>query len=171
MRPSADRRSLLKIREMTVLALFAALMIALQVALASLPNIELVTLLVILAVVHFGFKALFAVGVFVLVEGLIYGVSIWWINYLYVWPLLTLLILPLRKQTSPILFSIVAGLYGLFFGTLCSIPYFITGGFAAGISYIIAGIPFDLAHCLGNVVSVLILFSPLDRLLRRCLRT
>ena len=37
---SAGNSPLLKVREMTVLALFAALMIALQVAMASLPNIK-----------------------------------------------------------------------------------------------------------------------------------
>ena len=167
---SAGNSSLLKVREMTVLALFAALMIALQVAMASLPNIELVTLLIILCTLHFGYKAIFAVSVFVLVEGLIYGINMWFINYLYVWPLLVLIVLPLRKESNLVLWTVLAGIYGLMFGTLCSIPYFITGGFAAGIAYIVAGIPFDLAHCLGNIVSVLVLFSPLDKLMKRCLR-
>ena len=167
---SAGNSPLLKVREMTVLALFAALMIALQVAMASLPNIELVTLLIILCTLHFGYKAIFAVSVFVLVEGLIYGINMWFINYLYVWPLLVLIVLPLRKESNLVLWTVLAGIYGLMFGTLCSIPYFITGGFAAGIAYIVAGIPFDLAHCIGNIVSVLVLFPPLDRLLYRCLR-
>ena len=167
---SAGNSPLLKVREMTVLALFAALMIALQIAMASLPNIELVTLLIILCTLHFGYKAIFAVSVFVLVEGLIYGINMWFINYLYVWPLLVLIVLPLRKESNLVLWTVLAGIYGLMFGTLCSIPYFITGGFAAGIAYIVAGIPFDLAHCIGNIVSVLVLFSPLDKLLHRCLR-
>ena len=60
-------RSAFKLRELTALAVFAALMIALQVALAGLPNIEMVTLLIILATVHLGHKALLSVAVFVLV--------------------------------------------------------------------------------------------------------
>jgi len=162
-------RSVLSVREMTILSLFAALMIALQVAMASLPNIELVTLLIILVTVHLGWKALFSVAVFVLVEGLIYGFNIWFINYLYVWPILTLIVMALRSQSSVLLWTIVAGFYGLLFGTLCSVPYFLTGGWAAGISYIAAGLTFDLAHCAGNIVSVLVLFTPLDKILRRCL--
>ena len=144
-------------------------MIALQVALASLPNIELVTLLIILATVHLGWKAMFSVAVFVLVEGLIYGINMWFINYLYVWPILTVIVMALRNQSSVLLWTIVAGFYGLLFGTLCSIPYFLTGGWAAGISYIAAGLSFDLTHCAGNIVSVLVLFAPLDKILRRCL--
>lgn len=162
-------RPVLSVREMTLLALFAALMIALQVAMASLPNIELVTLLIILVTVHLGWKAMFSVAVFVLVEGLIYGFNMWFVNYLYVWPILTILVMVLRNQSSVLLWTIIAGLYGLLFGTLCSIPYFITGGWAAGISYIVAGLTFDLAHCAGNVVSVLVLFTPLNKILQRCL--
>ena len=163
--------SAFKLRELTALAVFAALMIAMQVALAQLPNIEVITLLIILATVFLGPKALLAVWVFVLVEGLIYGFHIWWINYLYVWPLLVLLVWALRRWSHPILWAVVAGLFGLFFGTLCSIPYFITGGWGAGFGYILQGIPFDLAHCIGNIASVLLLYYPLERILKRILPT
>ncbi|MBQ8893722.1 MAG: hypothetical protein IJ043_04860 [Clostridia bacterium] len=161
--------SAFKLRELTALAVFAALMIALQVALAGLPNIELVTLLIILATLHFGPKALLSVAVFVLVEGLIYGFHLWWINYLYVWPILVLIVLALKRWSHPILWAIVAGIYGLAFGTLCSIPYFITGGWGAGIGYIVSGIPFDIPHCIGNTASVLLLFYPLDHVLKKVL--
>lgn len=161
--------SAIKLRELTALAVFAALMIALQVALAQLPNIEAVTLLIILATVFMGPKALLAVAVFVVAEGLIYGFHIWWINYLYVWPLLVLAVWGLRRWSHPLLWAVVAGFFGLLFGTLCSIPYFITGGWGAGIAYIIQGIPFDLAHCIGNVASALLLYYPLERVLCKVL--
>lgn len=161
--------SALNVRELTALAVFAALMIALQVALAGLPNIELVTLLIILATIHMGKKAFLSVGVFVLVEGLIYGFHLWWINYLYVWPILILIVLALRRWSHPILWAIVAGIYGLGFGTLCSIPYFITGGWGAGIGYIISGIPYDIPHCIGNIASVLLLYYPLELVLKKIL--
>ena len=161
--------SAIKLRELTALAVFAALMIALQVALAQLPNIELVSLLIILATVFMGPKALMAVFAFVLAEGLIYGFHIWWINYLYVWPLLVLVVWGLRKWSHPLLWAVVAGFFGLFFGTLCSIPYFITGGLGAGIAYIIQGIPFDLIHCISNVAIVSILFAPLQKVLTKIL--
>ncbi len=161
--------SVFKIRELAALAVFAALMIALQVALASLPNIEVVSLLIILATVVMGAKSLYAVAVFVMVEGLIYGFHIWWINYLYVWPLLVGVVLLLRKWSHPLLWALVAGLFGLFFGTLCSIPYFLTGGWGAGFGYIIGGIPFDLVHCLANVALVALLYRPLENILKRVL--
>lgn len=161
--------SAFKLRELTALAVFAALMIALQVALAGLPNIEMVTLLIILATVHLGRKAMLSVAVFVMIEGLIYGFGIWWFNYLYVWPILVLIVLALRKWSHPVLWCIVAGIYGLLFGTLCSVPYFITGGWGAGIGYIIGGIPFDIPHCIGNVALTALLWYPLNFVLKKVL--
>ena len=159
----------IKLRELTALAVFAALMIALQVALAQLPNVELVSLLIILATVFLGPKALLAVFAFVLAEGLISGFHIWWINYLYVWPLLVLVVWALRRWSHPLLWAVVAGFFGLFFGTLCSIPYFLTGGLGAGIAYIIQGIPFDLIHCVSNIAIVALLFYPLEKVLAKTL--
>ncbi len=158
------------LRETVVLALFAALMVALQVAMAALPNIEPVTLLVILVAVRLGWKTLLSTAVFAILEGLLYGFGIWWLNYAYVWPVLVVIVMALRRYSHPLLWTMVAGIYGLLFGTLCSLPYFLTGGWAAGVSYIISGIPFDLLHCAGNVVMVGLLYKPLDRVLERCLR-
>ena len=159
----------INLRQLAALAVFAALMVTLQVAMAQLPNIEPVTLLVILATVFMGPRSLLAVFAFVFVEGLIYGFHIWWINYLYVWPLLVLIVWALRRWSHPLLWAVVAGFFGLLFGTLCSIPYFITGGWGAGIGYIIQGIPFDLTHCISNIAIVALLFYPLEKVLARVL--
>ncbi len=157
------------LQDLTALAVFAALLIAVQVGLSFLPNIELVTLLIILMTKRFGWKSMLSVWVFVLVEGLIYGVHIWWINYLYIWPLLVISVLLFKKLDHPLPFAILAGGYGLLFGTLCSIPYFLTGGLGAGFGYIISGIPFDLIHCISNFLLVLLLYKPLTFTLNKIL--
>ena len=162
---------LVDIRQITVLALLSAILIAVQVALVGLPNVELVTLMIILATVHLGWKVLLSVAVFVVLEGLIYGFGIWWINYLYVWPVLVAVVMVLRQYSHPVLWAVLAGIYGLIFGVLCSFPYFMTGGWAAGISYIIAGIPYDITHCIGNTVLTALLFYPLDKVFGRCVHT
>ena len=108
---------------MILLALFAAMMVATQVALSALPNIHLVGVFVILAAMLFGWKSLYAVYVFVMVEGLIYGFSMWFVNYLYVWTVLATLAILFRKNRSIWFWTAVAGIFGLLFGTLCSIPY------------------------------------------------
>ena len=58
----------LSVRELCILSLLAALIFAIKVALASLPNINLNAVLIILTTVYFGWKALYVVGVYVLLE-------------------------------------------------------------------------------------------------------
>ena len=131
----------LRLRELTLLALLAALMFATQVAMASLPNIHLVGVLLILTALLFGWRALYALYVFVLLEGLIYGFGLWFINYLYVWTVLAAVAIVFRKNRSRLFWAAVAGIFGLSFGALCSIPYFFIGGWAMGFSYWVAGSP------------------------------
>lgn len=158
-----------KLREAVFLALLGALMMATQVAMAALPNIHLVAVLVILAALLFGWKALYSVYIFVLLEGLIYGFSMWFLNYLYVWTVLAVLAVLFRKNRSRWFWTAVAGIFGLLFGALCAIPYFFIGGWAAAFSYWVAGIPFDLVHCASNAVLTAVLLMPLYRLCTRLL--
>ncbi len=153
----------LKLVELLILVLMGVLMYVSQVIMAPLPNIELVSFLIIITARRFGFKSLISVYIFAFLEIITYGLHIWSINYLYVWTILVLIILPIRKINNVILYTVVSGIFGLIFGTLCSIPYFITGGIPAGIAYIIGGFSFDIPHCIGNIVLTLILYIPITK--------
>ena len=153
-----------KLRELVIMALIAAMMMATQVAMAALPNIHLVAVFVILAALLFGWKALYSVYIFVILEGLIYGFSMWFVNYLYVWTILTIIAVVFRKNRSRVFWAAVAGIFGLLFGALCSLPYFFVGGWAAAFSYWVAGIPFDLVHCVSNAALTFIILMPLYNL-------
>lgn len=157
----------LSLREMCFLALMGALMLASQVAMAALPNIHIVALLIIITALCFSWRALFSVAVFVLLEGLIYGFGIWWISYLYAWPLLVPIVILLRKNTSALFWAVIVGAHGLLFGAMTAIPYLFIGGWQAAVSYWISGIPFDLLHCAGNFVVTLVLLNPLLKLTRK----
>ena len=160
----------LSVRELCILSLLAALIFAIKVALASLPNINLNAVLIILTTVYFGWKALYAVGVYVLLEGLFFGFSIWWFSYLYIWPLLVILAMLLRRNRSVVIWAVAAGIYGLLFGPLMYLGYFaILGGWRGYSAMWIAGIPYDLIHALNNFFTVLVLFKPLLRVMERCL--
>lgn len=158
---------LLKLFETILLVLLGVLMYVSQVIMAPLPNIEAVSLLIIVITCVFGVKALCSVYIFTFCEIFTYGIEIWVINYLYVWAILCLIVLPLKKIDNNIFFAVVAAVYGMAFGTLCSIPYFITGGFAGGISYIFYGLRFDVYHCVGNFFMVLLLYKPLKTVLQK----
>lgn len=161
----------LSVRELCILAFFAALMFSVKTALASIPNVNLNALLIILAAVYFGWRALYAVGVYILLEGLIFGFSIWWFSYLYIWPLLVVLAMLFRENDSPLLWAILAGVYGLLFGPLMYIGYFaVLGGWRGYAAMWNAGIPYDLIHAVSNFLTVLSLFKPLSRIMDHFVR-
>lgn len=153
-------------RRVVVCALLAAVTVVLQMAMAPLPNIEPVSLLVLVFTLVLGRDVFYVVYTFVLLEGLVFGFHLWWVSYLYVWPLWAGAVLLLgRGGEKPALFWAVAGgAFGLSFGALCALPY-LAGGLWAALSYWTAGIPFDLLHCAGNFFLVLALEQPLYRLL------
>ena len=150
-----------------LLTMFGVLMYVSQVVMASLPNIEIVSLFIIMVTRKFGVKAFLSVYIFVGLEILTYGFSMWVINYLYVWAILVLIILCFRKIDNAYIYAVISAIFGLFFGVFCSMPYFITGGIPMGISYIISGLGFDIAHCLGNMVLVSILYKPLTKVMNK----
>lgn len=159
------------IQDIALVGVMVATLEVAKLALSYLPNVELVTFLIMLYTVSFGRKTLYAIPVFVLIEGCLYGFGVWWIMYLYIWPLLALITYPFRKQTSVIVFAVISGSFGLFFGALCSIPYFFIGGIHAGFAYWFSGIPFDLIHCVSNVILLLVLWVPLRSVLKHVSRT
>lgn len=143
-------------------------MFAVKMALSSLPNINLDALILILVTVFFGWKALYTVCVYVLLEGLMFGFGVWWVSYLIVWPLLVVLAMAFRKTASPLLWAVFAGLFGLAFGPMMYVIFFtVTGGWEGFLPMWIAGIPYDLVHAVSNFLTVLILFRPLEKVFSR----
>lgn len=169
MKSHSQRAGKLAAGEIVLYGILAGLLLAVQVGLAFLPNIELVSVLLIVYTSVIGKKVFYPLYTFVLLEGLIYGFGIWWINYLYVWAVLVIIVLLLKEQESPIVWMIVAGLFGLSFGALTTLPYFFIGGIEMAWAYFLNGIPFDLLHCAGNCVTTLVLYKPLIRLMKRCM--
>lgn len=150
----------ISIQNIVLCGLFAAILLVVQVGLAALPNIEFVSLLIIVYTLVFGKMTIPIIYIFALLEGLIYGFGIWWIMYLYVWTILYVITRILKKNQSVIFWAVVGGFFGLFYGALCSIPYLIAGGIGAGIAWWIRGIPYDILHASGNFISILLLFRP-----------
>lgn len=147
----------LTVREMAVLAMLGAVMFAFKAAMAALPNIHPVAVFIIAGTIYFGWRMLYAVAVYIMLEGIVYGFGIWWICYLYIWPLLVCIAMLFRNTQGRLFWAVVAAVFGLCFGAMCAIPYIIAGGWAAGFSYWLSGIPFDIAHCVGNFAAVLVL--------------
>ena len=137
--------------------MLGALTFGAKVAMMALPNIEPVSLFVMLFAVTFGRKALYPIYVYVVLEFVLYGLNLWSINYLYIWAILALAAWLFRKMTTPFGWALLSGAFGLFFGMLCAPVYLFTGGPAFAVSWWISGIPYDLLHCAGNFFIALIL--------------
>ena len=74
--------------DLVQIAICAAILYVSQVAFSFLPNIELVSPLIIVYTRNFGKKTLAIIYIFALIQGLTYGFGVWWVNYLYVWTIL-----------------------------------------------------------------------------------
>lgn len=161
------RASKLTLREVVLFGVLGALTFALKMCMAALPNIEPVSLFVLVFGVVFGWKALYPTYVYVAMELLTWGPGTWNINYLYIWAVLAVAAILLRKMEHPLSWAMLSGVFGLAFGLLCAPVDVVIGGFSFAVSKWISGIPFDVAHCAGNFVIALILFKPLSLLLER----
>ena len=154
-----------KIRNIIIIALMSVVLYGVQVAFAFLPNIELVSLLIIIFSLVFGYKVFFIISIFVIIEGLTYGFGTWWIAYTYVWPILAIFVLIFRRFQSAYLWAFVSGVFGLLFGFLCSLTFLFLGGPQMVFTYWISGIMFDVMHSISNFIIALVLFKPIKSLL------
>lgn len=154
-------------RDVALIGMMTAVMEVCKQALSFLPNVELVTFLVIMFSIFWGRKATIATVVLTLLETAVYGISTWVLMYLYIWPLLSLTAWRLRKCDNVYVWSALSGLYGLIFGALCSLPNLVLVGPATTFSYWISGIPYDVIHCVSNAVLMFVLYRPVSHVLRQ----
>lgn len=152
---------------MVLFGMLGAMTFAAKYVMSGLPNIEPVSLMVMLFAVVFGRKWVYPVYLYVLMEILFYGISLWNINYLYIWAVLAIAALCLRRMESSLAWAMVSGTFGLLFGALCAVVDVFIGGFSYAVTKWISGIPFDIAHCIGNFFIALVLFKPLRQLMEK----
>ena len=163
-------KKLLTLREVALFGILGALTFGAKVAMSFLPNIEPVSLLVMLYAVVFGRKGLYPIYLYVVMEILFYGIQLWNINYLYIWAVLFLGARMIKNSENPLAWALLAGVFGLFFGALCAPVYLFSGGLSFAVSWWVSGIPFDAIHCVGNFAMALVLFLPLKKLLTKLYR-
>lgn len=152
-------------KDIAIIGMMVATMEVGKLAMSFLPNIEPVTLFIILYTLVFGTNVFYAIFIFVALEGFMYGFGTWWFSYLYIWPLLAVMTMVFKKQTSLWFWTVFSTIYGLSFGFLTSFVTLVISGPMAAFSYFIAGIPYDLLHGAGNFAMALILFTPLKKVL------
>ncbi len=156
----------LSVKKITRIALLSAILYVSKVALEFLPNVELVSFLVIIYTLVLGKETLLIITVFNMFEFIQWGFGVWWVSYLYVWPFLCLLVLLLKKLARGefLVWSVVSGGFGLIFGALFALAYLpIDPSYA--LAYWISGLPWDVWHGGWNFALMLALGKPVHRVL------
>ncbi len=141
-----------------------------KLALAFLPNVEVVTLLCAIYGYVFGIYGVLASLVFVCIEPIIWGVNTWVVLYFIYWPLISVvfwLFGKMRLQNCWIL-TVSAVILTVLFGILSSLidvglfsGYFDNFLYRFGIYYL-RGVPFYIAQIATNAVLFPLLFIPLS---------
>lgn len=143
-------------REITIFAMLGAVMYASKLLMEVAPNIHLLGVFTIAFTVVYRKKALYPIYIYVILNGIFSGFAAWWVPYLYVWTVLwaVVMLLPehLPKKLRPLIYMTICAAHGFLFGTLYAPAQAILFGmsFQGMISWIIAGLPFDLIHGVSN---------------------
>lgn len=155
-------------------AFMAALLTVGKLALSFIPNVEVVTVLVIVygSALGIGY-VLPATLIFCAVEMALYGVGTWNVLYFVFWPLLGIAASALKGRRLPVA-VVMAAVSGMLFGFLDAgiTTLFVVGKLSTldlekyFVVYYLRGLYFDLVHVVSSAVTVGALYMPLVGVLR-----
>ncbi len=163
----------LKLKDVVLLSLLAALMCVGDFAMEWLPNVHFVGVLIVITTVVYRKYALLPIYVYVLIQGFVGGFSPWWIAYIYIWALLwggvMLISQKLPERIKYILYVIVCALHGFLFGVLYAPAQALLFGldFKGTLAWIAAGFYFDMLHGIGNLVLGALFIYPAVHILQK----
>lgn len=155
-------------------AFLAALLTVGKLALSFVPNVEVVTLFVIVYGAALGVPyALGATLIFCAVEVALYGVGSWVLLYFLYWPALGLVAALTLRGRRPVLAVVIAVAGSAIFGFLsaCCTTLFAIGNLAPEklwdymYLYWLRGLYFDLVHIISSAATVGALYIPLVKAL------
>lgn len=162
----------LPLADLAVFSMFAALMFCSKQLMEFLPNVHLIGMFTMLLTIVYRKYALIPLYLFVVMQGLYAGFSLWWIPYTYIWTVLwaVTMLLPqtMKDKTAAVVYPLVCALHGLLYGVLYAPAQALLFGLDAKqmLSWIAAGFSFDVLHCVGNAVAGLLIL-PLSKVLQK----
>jgi len=162
---------------MVLFTMLGVLLFVSDIVFELIPNVHGVALLICVITLVYRVKALIPIFIYVMLNAVTSlvvsaGYSFWWVPYLYIFPILWLLVMLIPKKSSVkvkvILCTVFSGLHGLLFG-LMYLPFqsFMYGlDFKMSITWLAAGFGFDIIHMVGNVIMCSLIY-PLYKALMR----
>lgn len=165
------------IKSLVLIGLLASSITAGKLALAQLPNIEIVTLFIIMYTAVFGYKiSLPSTLIFVTVEMFIYGVNTWVVSYYIHWCALALgtMVIVDIFGINRVALTIFASVMTVSFGVLTTLVDTIFFSSISNIAFgkyfsvlYVSGLSFFGVHIVSNTVIVFAFSVPLSKLLLR----
>lgn len=165
----------ISVYEMVVFAMLGTLMFCSKIIMEVVPNVHLLGMFTIVFTIVYRTKALIPIYIYVIINGIYSGFSMWWFPYTYIWTILwgLTMLLPknLPKLARHIIYPILCGLHGFAFGTLYAPAQALMFGMNTEqmVAWIIAGLPWDFIHGMGNLAAGLLII-PLSELLKKLMK-
>lgn len=156
--PVAKRKWLL-VHELTVFSMLGTVMYISKIFMEWAPNIHFLGMLTISYTLVYRKKALIPIYIYVFLNGLFSGFSMWWFPYLYIWAVLwgATMLLPknMSETLSAVVCSILCGLHGFLFGILYAPAQAIMMNlsFESTVAWVLSGLVFDITHGIGNLAA------------------
>lgn len=166
------RHTPLTIKEIAVFAMLGTLMYLGDILMEWAPNIHFVGALTIIYTLVYRTKALIPIYIYVFLNGLYAGFSMWWVPYLYIWTILWGLTMLVPRRLNFVLaaaiYSALCALHGFAYGALYAPAQAIMFGldFDAMVAWIISGLTFDFIHGIGNLAASVIIMPMTEVLCR-----
>ncbi|HKL73929.1 MAG TPA: hypothetical protein VJ903_03455 [Clostridia bacterium] len=172
------KKNNLHIRKLVLIALLGSGLNVFKFLIMFIPNVEVVTLLIVVYTYVFGIGiGMGATILFCVLEAFMWGFDpSWLIPYFIHWPTVALVAFFIKKsgQKKPIIIAIIMSIVTLAFGFQSTFFYMLTGGalksssfFARYITMYTTGTGFYIAQILSCFVSIIALFTPLTELVTK----
>ena len=164
-----------RLTELAVLAMLGTVMFVSKLLMSALPNIHIVAVLAVTYTLIFRVKALIPIYVYVFLELLDFGFTLWWIPNLYMWAIVWALAMLIPSKVSipvaAVLSIIICGFHGFAYGTMWAPAQALLVGydFKQMLTWIAFGIPYDLIHGISNL-TLGTLVIPLTTAIRSALK-
>ena len=157
---------------MVIFAMLGTLMYCSKIIMEAIPNVHLLGMFTMVFTLVYRKKALIPIYVFIMLTGLFAGFATWWIPYLYIWAVLWGITMLLPRNMpygiACVIYPIVCAMHGLLYGTLYAPAQALLFGldFDGMLAWIVAGLPWDMIHAVGNFAAGLLII-PLATLLKK----
>ena len=155
---------------LVISAMLGSIMFVSKLVMEFLPNIHLLAMFIVVFTLVYRYYALIPIYVFAMLTGLYGGFGVWWVPYLYIWTVLWALVMIIPRGLNPKIavpiYITVAALHGLLYGVMYAPFQALAFGFDFNttVAWVISGLPFDITHMIGNIVTCTMV-APLYKLL------